>query len=106
MIRFCLRLLGLVALVSGFAALVVDGTRSIAGDALDLTPLGRTLMWMVPNLFRTLGPAMQHIHPMLWDPVTLDILRIPTWAFMFFLGLLLMRLGRKPERKIGFTSRP
>ncbi|RFB75545.1 hypothetical protein [Methylovirgula sp. 4M-Z18] len=106
MLRFGLRLLGFLTLVSGFAALVVDGTRSIAGNALDLTPLGRTLMWMAPNRFPALEPALQHIHPILWDPVALTVLRIPTWIFLFCVGFLLLRLGRKPERKIGFTSRP
>ncbi|WP_204325241.1 hypothetical protein, partial [Stenotrophomonas maltophilia] len=42
MIRFALRLVGFVLIALGFIALVIDGTKSIAGGRLIYTVIGET----------------------------------------------------------------
>ena len=43
MIRFVFRFVGLWILAAGFVALVRDGTKSIAGNAVFITPAARGL---------------------------------------------------------------
>jgi uncharacterized membrane protein YdfJ with MMPL/SSD domain len=106
MIRLILRFLGLLFLAAAFAALVVDGTRSIAGGALSLTPLGQTLVWLMPEKFATLKLALQHALPrFLWDPVTVHVLAMPTWLVIGVLGILLMLITQKPRPRIGYSDR-
>jgi hypothetical protein len=106
MFRLILRFLGLLLLAAAFAALVVDGTRSVAGGALSLAPFGQTMLWLMPGKFANLEAAMQHVlPPLLWDPVVIRLLKMPTWAVAGGLGLVLMLVTQKRRPKIGYTSR-
>ena len=101
MLRFFVRMLGLLTLAAGFASLVVDGTRSIAGSEISLTPLSSLFTAKLPMLQK----ALVAIHPMLWDPVVVAILRVPLWAALAVLGLLMLRLGRKRAPDVGYSTR-
>ena len=57
MFRLTFRFLGLLLLAAAFAALVIDGTRSIAGGALSLSALGQTLSWLMPDKFSRVHSA-------------------------------------------------
>lgn len=106
MFRLTFRLLGLLLLAAAFAALVIDGTRSIAGGMLSLTPLGQTMAWLMPEKFATLEPAVQHaVPPLLWDPVMVNLLLMPTWLVIGGLGIIVMLLTQKRRPKIGYSSR-
>jgi len=106
MFRLTFRFLGLLLLAGAFAALVIDGTRSIAGGVLSLTPLGQTMLWLMPDKFATLKPALQHALPrLLWDPVMVNVLLMPTWLVVGFIGILLMLLTQKRRPRIGDSSR-
>ncbi len=106
MFRLTFRFLGLLLLAAAFAALVVDGTRSIAGGALSLAPFGQTMLWLMPNKFAGIEVAARHVlPPLLWDPVTVRVLKMPTWVVAGALGILLMLLTQKRRPKIGYTSR-
>ena len=103
MFRFLARIAGFLILAAGFAAMVIDGTRSIAGSALILTPFG--------DLFRTKVPVLQqaivqNIHPLLWDPVATGLLRLPVWIVLAVGGGLLIWMARRRRPVIGFSSRP
>ena len=107
MIRFLVRVVALVALAGAFAALVVDGTRSIAAGALLLTSFGSTFVTLFPKQFAMIEPAVEkHINPLLWNPVLVDVFLLPTWAVLAIFALLLMWLARRRPAKIGYTSRP
>jgi hypothetical protein len=107
MIRLVIRLIGLVLLAAGFAALVIDGTRSIAGSRLLMTPFAQTLQWIMPARFPALrGLVERDLHPLLWDPVLVSIMKLPTSLVLGAIGLVLLLLARKRARPIGFTSRP
>jgi hypothetical protein len=105
MLRFFFRVVGFLLLAGAFAALVIDGTRSIAGGMLSLTPLGKTIAWLAPEKFERLQPAIDHLNPFLWDPVMVRLLLLPTWLVIGILGTLIMALSQKPRAKIGYSSR-
>ena len=107
MIRLVFRVIGLVLLAAGFAALVIDGTRSIAGNRVFLTQFGQTVQWIAPTKFPLLQSIVERdLHPLLWDPVLVFIFKLPTSLVLGFCGLVLLVLARKRTRSIGFSSRP
>ena len=89
MLRFLVRALGWIGLAGAFAVAVMDGARSIANDALSLTPLGATLARLAPAKFEQLPGLVAKIHPKLWDPVLLDVLYVPTSVVLAGVGILL-----------------
>jgi hypothetical protein len=105
MFRLLLRTIGLFLLAGAFAALVIDGTRSIAGGALSLTSFEAMLGWIAPDKVGGLKPAIQHISAFLWDPVAVHLLLLPTWVVLGTLGALIMLVTRRRQAKIGFSSR-
>jgi hypothetical protein len=103
MLRFLFRALALLTFAAGFAAVIVDGTRSIAGNELNLTPLGVFLQGRIPALENIIG---RNIHPFLWDPVTVNLLKMPIWAFLALLGMVFLWLAsRGRPGVVGRTSR-
>jgi hypothetical protein len=105
MIRFTLRLVGLLLVAGGFVGLVVDGTRSIANNELSFAPLGQILYQIFPGSFPMLEPAItRHLHPFLWDPIVLNLLLLPASIVAFVLGLLLLWLGQKPAEPVGYLT--
>lgn len=105
MFRFFFRTIGFFLLAGAFAALVIDGTRSIAGGVLSLTPLGTTLAWLAPAKFAALKPQIDHFNGFLWDPVIVHLLALPTWLVIGGLGTLIMVLTQKRRPKVGYSSR-
>lgn len=105
MFRFIFRAIGLFLLAGAFAALVIDGTRSIAGGRLALTPLGTAIGWLAPAKFVALQPLIDHYNRFLWDPVMVHLLLLPTWLVVGLLGTLIMALTQKRQPKIGYSSR-
>jgi hypothetical protein len=103
MLRFLARIAGFIVLAAGFAALVIDGTRSIAGHTLMLTPFGALFSGKLPALQQAL---VQNIHPLLWDPVTTGLLRLPVWIVLAIGGGFLIWIARRRRPMIGYSSRP
>lgn len=107
MFRFSVRTVGLVLLAAGFAALIIDGTRSIAGSQLSVTGFGETALYFFPTSFPMLEPAIkQNIHPFLWDPFLRALFLTPTCIVLSVLGLLLIWLVRRRQVIVGYSSRP
>ena len=105
-LRFFVRMLGYLLIAGGFVALLTDGARSIANSVLRFTPLGETALTLVGERFRQLQPAVErNLHPMLWDPVLLNVLQVPTAAAGLLLGFLLLWLGAAPKPVIGIVTR-
>jgi hypothetical protein len=110
MIRFLVRTLGLVFLAAAFIFLVIDGTKSIAANALFpplLTPLNETWTQLhellhAPSL-QQLQPAIEQVSPWLWDPLTLAVLSAPTFAVIGALGVILVVVGRRRKPLIGYA---
>jgi hypothetical protein len=95
MARAVARILGFLSFCAGMVIGVLDGTRAIAADSLELTPFGAAILWLFPRQFPFLEVAIrQNIHPLLWDPLLLTLFLLPAVAVLFGLGMLLLILGR------------
>ena len=103
MIRFVFRFVGLWILAAGFVALVRDGTKSIAANAVFITRLGED--WN--NIHSASQDALKalvdrYAGPWLWDLTTFYLLGAPTWLVLGIVGSLLILIGRKKMPLIGY----
>jgi hypothetical protein len=100
------RVLAFAVLAAGFVAAVMDGARSLANGELAYAKLGATAHRLLNERFLLIQPALErHVHPLLWDPVVLNLLLLPTSLTLLVLGLVLYRLGRRPVATIGHMTR-
>lgn len=104
MIRFLFRALGFLLVAAAFAALVVDGTRSIAGERLLQYSLGDTAAWLGGARYAAgLGSLAQA--PAAAQTVVRTLLAVPTWIVTGSLGLVLLYAGRPPTTRVDFSGR-
>jgi len=97
LIRFVLRLVGLILLAGAFATAVVDGARSLADQKLELTSMGRALATAFPAKFALLQPFVDKRAPFLWDPVLVNILYAPATLDFAVLGAALFLVVRRRD---------
>ncbi len=103
MIRFIFRVLATVSLAIAVIMSVLDATRSIAADALVLTPLSESWRAVSSGTYEAAEAAVSEvIAPYAWDPVVLTLLSAPGFAVFLVLALLFYMIGRRRERR---TSR-
>ena len=103
MIRFVFRFVGLWILAAGFVALVRDGTKSIAGNAVFITKLattGTTSMAPAWSSLKAWSSAMPG--PALWEFASAYVLAAPTWLVLGIIGSILILIGRKKKPLIGY----
>ncbi len=106
MVRFLLRLLGYLIVAAGFVSLVIDGARSIANSSVQYTPSSLVLSTAFGERINAWQPVIErNLHPLLWDPVMVNLLLAPAALMAFLLGFLLLKLGTPPEPKIGIVTR-
>ena len=104
MLRFGLRALGFLLLAIAFAAIVVDGTRSIAGRELSVFSLGDTIGRLKPGWIAAIGQAVERVGAPAGRAAAIG-LATPTWLDAAVLGVLLLVAGRRPRRRIGYSGR-
>jgi hypothetical protein len=103
MIRFVFRFIGLWILAAGFVALVRDGTKSIAGNAVFITKLvedwnnihGASLEQLKGLVERYAGAGT-------WELTSLYVLAAPTWLVLGIIGAIFILIGRKKKPLIGY----
>jgi hypothetical protein len=105
MLRLMFRFIGFLCLAVAFAALIVDGTRSIAAGAPAILPLGGTLSALAPDVFVRMHAGIATHVPLLWDPVLVTLLLLPAWVVIGGVGIVLIALTRRPRPKIGYARR-
>jgi hypothetical protein len=105
MLRLIIRFAGILLLAVAFAALIVDGTRSIAAGAVAIAPLGRVASTLFPDPFARVHAAIESHAPLLWDPVLVTILLLPAWLVIGLVGVIVIALTRKRPPKIGYSRR-
>lgn len=106
MFRLLLRFLGLCLLAAAAVGLIVDTTHSLSSKTLVVTSIGESLMTLLPSKFEVARDYIErHVPPFVWDPVLVDLLRLPEWLVYGVIGALALRLGSKPAPKFGFSSR-
>jgi hypothetical protein len=102
--RFLLRFIGLWLLAGAFVALIIDGTASIAGGSVRFNTFGQT--W--DNIHQESKPAVKafldrRAGPWLWKSGVQVVLDQPTWLVLGAMGTVLVLLGRKKARLIGYA---
>jgi hypothetical protein len=103
MIRFLLRTLGLLLLASAFVFLVYDGTRSIAANQLVYSKADEVWSLVHAASLQQLQPWIEQRAPRwLWDPVMTTLLGAPAAVILATLGAILMLLGRRKRKLIGY----
>lgn len=105
MIRLFFRFVGLLLLAGAFVALVVDGTRSFAAGGVAIVPLGRILPLLSPEALLKLRGLIEPHVPLLWDPVLVSLLLLPSWIVLGITGIVLLALTRPRRPKIGYARR-
>ena len=103
MIRFLFRFVGLFLLAGAFVALVYDGTKTIAGNAIYVTRVSDTWNAVHSTSLQTLEAMIKRDAEWLWNPVMLYVLPAPTWLVLAIVGALLIVIGRKKRRLIGYA---
>jgi hypothetical protein len=103
MIRFLLRLIGLLSLALAFIFLVYDGTKSIADQRWYITKVAEVWASLHESSLAQLKPMLEGWVPWLWDPVASHILNAPASLALLIVGTLLVLLGRKPRPLIGYA---
>lgn len=93
MIRFLLRSCGFLLLAAAFAALVVDGARSIAGGRLLQYSLAESAAWLGgPGFAAAIGDPARA--PAGVSGLAAVLLAVPSWIVAAALGLACLAAGR------------
>ena len=103
MIRFLFRFIGLWILAAGFVALVRDGTKSIAGNALFRTALEEDWNNIHASSLESLKALFErYAGASGWEIASTYVLAAPTWLVLGILGSILILIGRKKKALIGY----
>jgi hypothetical protein len=105
MIRFVFRFFGLLCLAAGFIFLINDGAKSIADQKWYITSVGSFWSDIHQSSLLLLQPAIErHVAVWAWQSVIQPyVLEQPAWVVLAVLGMLLILLGRKKKRLIGYA---
>ncbi len=85
------RAVGGLLLLVALLALGADAVTAWTGGGFAFAPLGRRWFEVHPaslNLVQAL--VQRYLHPLLWDPGIVFLLRWPAWLFFGLLGALLL----------------
>jgi len=106
MLRLIIRFLGLLLLAGGFVALIVDGTRSLAGGRLMVTTLRKGATDLFPAAYKALQGSVEHnVSAFLWDPVIVTLLLVPISIAFGALGAAMILVSHKRHDHIGYSTR-
>ena len=103
MLRLLTRFLGLLLLAGGFIALIVDGTRSIAGGRLMVTSLRNGVADALPALSESLSAVQKS--SFLWDLLLGALLFVPVSVACGGLGALFIIFSHKQEEALRYWRR-
>jgi hypothetical protein len=92
---FLFRWLGGWSILLAIIAVVNDVTQSYqSGAKLVFASLGKDWYVISPTSLNALQAGIErHVHPVLWDPAMLTILKSPAFVVFAVLGVLLYALG-------------
>ena len=96
------RFIGLLLLAGGFIALIVDGTRSIAGGELAVTTLRRGAIELFPTLYENFQNSVMQKAAFLWDPVLTTLMIFPVSLTFGVLGTALIVFGAKRDTQMRY----
>ena len=99
--RLFLRILGTWLVALALVLAIIDGTRSLAANALVLTPLSDTWLAIHPASLDALMQfiATRYFGPLL-DGAIQGLLSLPGWAVLGVPGLIIAWLGRTRRARV------
>jgi hypothetical protein len=105
MIRFLFRFVGLLCLALAFIFLVYDGTKWIADRQFYVSSVGNTWSNVHQNSLVALQPLVEsYLGTKFWQSVVQPyFLEQPAWLVLGIIGALLILLGRKKRKLIGYA---
>jgi len=108
MIAFLSRFAGLWLIAGALVALVVDGTKTIAGSALTITSFHQTWTVLSPGTLTAAEAFIRdkvevHVGHWLWDPAIQSVIALPTWLVLGVIGGWLAYMGRKRRTAPAFA---
>jgi hypothetical protein len=106
MLRFLARLFGFLIMAGGFVALVYDGARSIANNALRVTSVSDVIVTLFKDKAGALQVSVEGAAPWLWHVLGLPLTLAPASVVGLVLGAILLWLGQPGREPIGFLTRP
>lgn len=98
--RFIIRLVGVILFAAAFVILVIDGTRSIAGNDLYLSSLADSVTLLWPTGVESAEAFVDGLAGSLWDPAGVWLFAQPGFVVLGIAGLLLMLIGRAPAHVV------
>lgn len=102
MLRLLARFFGLLLLAGGFIALIVDGTRSIAGGELTITTLRRGAVELFPTLYEAVQTSVMQKSTFLWDPILTSLMILPVSIAFGGLGALFIVFSTKSDTQMRY----
>ncbi|GDX38504.1 hypothetical protein LBMAG20_07190 [Methylocystaceae bacterium] len=102
MLRLLARFFGLLLLAGGFIALIVDGTRSIAGGELTITTLRRGAVELFPTLYESVQTSVMQKSTFLWDPILTSLMILPVSIAFGGLGALFIVFSTKRDTQMRY----
>jgi len=103
MIRFLLRFIGLCLLALAFIFFVYDGTKTIANQQLITMKVSDAWAIVDQNSLNLVQNWLKQKLAFAWDPYLQKIFDLPTWAVLGIVATILILLGRKKKRLIGYA---
>jgi len=103
MIRFLLRFLGLLMLATAFVFFVYDGTKSIANHQLAYVHVSELWADIDQHSLNAVQDWIRQKALWMWDPYAQVFFDLPTWVVMAVLATILVMLGRKKKKLIGYA---
>lgn len=97
MLRLLTRFFAQLLLAAAFIALIVDGTRSIAGGQLAVTSLQTGLSGLFPGFYASLRASVSARAQWLWDPVMTGVMTIPVSLSLAGLAALFILISARRE---------
>ena len=103
MIRFLLRFLGLLLLATAFVFFVYDGTKSIANHQFVYVHVSELWADIDQHSLNTVQAWIKSKAPWAWEPYGQWVFDLPTWAVLAVVSAILIMLGRKKRKLIGYA---
>jgi hypothetical protein len=104
--RWFFRFVGLWIAASAFVAFIIDGTRSIADNALRTETIGA--LWASldgASLSRLREAVGRDLSPLVLSGLIEPVLSLPLFLILALLAALFLIAGRRPRSRIGYAVR-
>jgi hypothetical protein len=99
------KFIGSWLLAASALAIINDVTRGLApGTRFAFLSMRGLWQMMHETSLQTAQAAITRVHPLLWDPVTVLLLKLPAWFLLAAAGFALCYLGRRRHRVEIFSN--